>query len=256
MTLELAFQSASELSRRLRRRELSSVELLQHYLQRIERLNPALNAVVVLDAERALQRAKAADAALDRGEIWGPLHGLPMTVKESFDVPGLPTTWGFETMRDNIATRTATSVQRLLDAGALIFGKTNVPVAMADWQTFNPVYGTTNNPWDTTRTPGGSSGGSAAALAAGLTALELGSDIGASIRNPAHYCGVWGHKPTWGVVPQQGQQLPGMECVETIDIGVAGPLARSAQDLTLAMDVLSTPLRSFGALGWQPAAWR
>jgi amidase len=256
MTLDLAFQSATELSRRLCRRELSSVELLQHYLQRIERLNPALNAVVVLDAERALQRARAADAALDRGELWGPLHGLPMTVKESFDVPGLPTTWGFESMRDNIATQTATSVRRLLDAGAVVFGKTNVPVAMADWQTFNPVYGTTNNPWDVARTPGGSSGGSAAALAAGLTALELGSDIGASIRNPAHYCGVWGHKPTWGVVPQQGQQLPGMECVDTIDIGVAGPLARSAYDLTLAMDVLATPLQSFGALGWQPAVWR
>ena len=147
-------------------------------------------------------------------------------------------------------------MQRLLDAGAVIFGKTNLPVALADWQTFNPVYGTTNNPWDVTRTPGGSSGGSAAALAAGLTALELGSDIGASIRNPAHYCGVYGHKPTWGVVPQQGQQLPGMECVDTIDIGAAGPMARSAHDLTLALDVLSTPLRSFGPLGWQPAAWR
>ena len=256
MTLELAFQSATELARRLRRRELSSVELLQHYLRRIERLNSAINAVVVLDADRALERAKFADAALDRGELWGPLHGLPMTVKESFDVPGLPTTWGYEAMRNNIATQTATSVQRLLDAGAVVFGKTNVPVAMADWQTFNPVYGTTNNPWDPTRTPGGSSGGSAAALAAGLTALELGSDIGASIRNPAHYCGVWGHKPTFGVVPQQGQQLPGMECVDILDIGVAGPLARSAHDLTLAMDVLSTPLRSFGPLGWQPAAWR
>lgn len=256
MALDLGLQSASELARRLRRGELSSVELLQHFLGRIERLNPALNAVVVLDAERALQRARAADTALARGESWGPLHGLPVTVKESFDVPGLPTTWGFETMRDNIATHTALSVQRLQDAGAVIFGKTNVPVAMADWQTFNPIYGTTHNPWDLTRTPGGSSGGSAAALAAGLTALELGSDIGASIRNPAHYCGVWGHKPTWGVVPQQGQQLPGMECVDTIDIGVVGPLARSAHDLTLAMDVLSTPLRSFGPLGWQTAAWR
>jgi len=256
MNTDVALQTATELAQRLRRRELSAVELLRHYLGRVERLNPALNAVVVLDAERALQRAKAADAALAKGECWGPLHGLPMTVKESFDVPGLPTTWGYEAMRDNIATKTATSVQRLLDAGAVVFGKTNVPVAMADWQTFNPVYGTTNNPWDITRTPGGSSGGSAAALAAGLSALELGSDIGASIRNPAHYCGVWGHKPTFGVVPQQGQQLPGTECVDILDIGVAGPLARSAHDLTLAMDVLSTPLRAFGPLGWQPAAWR
>ncbi len=256
MTIDVALQTATELAQRLRRRELSAVELLQHHLKRVERLNPALNAVVVLDAERALQRAKAADAAWAKGECWGPLHGLPMTVKESFDVPGLPTTWGYEAMRDNIATQTATSVQRLLDAGAVVFGKTNVPVAMADWQTFNPVYGTTNNPWDLTRTPGGSSGGSAAALAAGLSALELGSDIGASIRNPAHYCGVWGHKPTFGVVPQQGQQLPGTECVDILDIGVAGPMARSAHDLTLAMDILCSPLRAFGPLGWQPAAWR
>ncbi len=253
---DIAFLPATELLLRLRRRELSAVELLQHHLRRIERLNPAINAVVVLDAERALQRARAADTALARGETWGPLHGLPMTVKESFDVAGLPTTWGFESLRDNVAPGHALAVQRLLDAGAVIFGKTNVPVALADWQTFNPVYGTTNNPWDPGRTPGGSSGGSAAALAAGLSALELGSDIGASIRNPAHYCGVWGHKPTWGVVPQQGQQLPGMECVDTIDIGAAGPLARSARDLTLAMDVLAAPLRSFGPLGWQPAAWR
>ena len=201
---DLALLPATELALRLRRRELSSLELLQHHLRRVERLNPALNAVVVLDTDVALQRARDADAALARGECWGPLHGLPMTVKESFDLPGLPTTWGFEAQRGNIATQHAVAVQRLLDAGAVVFGKTNVPVALADWQSFNPVYGTTNNPWDVTRTPGGSSGGSAAALAAGLTALELGSDIGASIRNPAHYCGVWGHKPTWGVVPHAG----------------------------------------------------
>ena len=256
MSLDPAFQSASELALRLRRRELSSVELLQHFLRRIERLNPTINAVVVLDAERALQRARGADAALARGESWGALHGLPMTVKESFDVTGLPTTWGFEAHRGNVANANAVAVQRLHDAGAVIFGKTNVPVALADWQTFNPVYGTTNNPWDISRTPGGSSGGSAAALAAGLTALELGTDIGASIRNPAHYCGVWGHKPTWGVVSMAGHQLPGDECPDAIDIAAAGPLARSAHDLSLAMDVLTTPLRSFTPLGWQAAAWR
>ena len=251
-----ALCSATELALRLRRRELSAVELLQHHLQRVERLNPALNAVVVLDAERALARAREADAALARGTCWGPLHGLPMTVKESFDVAGLPTTWGFEAQRGNVAVQNAVTVQRLLDAGAVVFGKTNVPVALADWQSFNPVYGTTNNPWDLARTPGGSSGGSAAALAAGLSALELGSDIGASIRNPAHYCGVWGHKPTWGVVPMQGHELPGDECADMTDIGAAGPLARSAHDLALAMDILAAPLRAFGPLGWQPAAWR
>jgi amidase len=253
---DLALLPATELALRLRQREVSSLELLQHHLRRVERLNPALNAVVVFDTDAALQRARDADAALARGECWGPLHGLPMTVKESFDVAGLPTTWGFAAQRGNVAATNAVTVQRLLDAGAVIFGKTNVPVALADWQTFNPVYGTTNNPWDLTRTPGGSSGGSAAALAAGLTALELGSDIGASIRNPAHYCGVWGHKPTWGVVPIQGHELPGDECPDMTDIGAAGPLARSAHDLTLALDILSSPLRAFGPLGWQPVAWR
>ncbi|EHR73394.1 amidase, Asp-tRNAAsn/Glu-tRNAGln amidotransferase A subunit [Burkholderiales bacterium JOSHI_001] len=253
---ELAFESASTLAARLRRREISSTELLRHFIARIEGLDGAINAVVVRDFDRALQRAQAADAALARGESWGPLHGLPMTVKESFDWAGTPTTWGIPAFKDNIATGTAVAVQRLLDAGAIVFGKTNVPVALADWQSFNPIYGTTNNPWNTERTPGGSSGGSAAALAAGFTALELGSDIGASIRNPAHYCGVWGHKPTWGVVPMQGHQLPGDECIDALDIAAAGPLARSAHDLTLAMDILTTPLSHFGPLGWTRAQWR
>ncbi len=253
---DIAFLPAHEQALKLRRREVSALELLRHHLARVERLDPQVNAVVVRDFERALERARAADAALARGECWGPLHGVPMTVKESFDLPGLPTTWGFPSMRDNVATKPAVAVQRLLDAGAVIFGKTNVPVALADWQSFNPVYGTTNNPWHTGRTPGGSSGGSAAALAAGLTALELGSDIGASIRNPAHYCGVYGHKPTWGVVPMEGHQLPGDVCIDSLDIAVAGPLARSAFDLTLAMDVVAQPLQAFGPLGWNPVAWR
>ncbi len=253
---DIAFLPAVELARRLRVRDVSAVELLQHHLKRVARLDPAVNAVVVLDADRALQRASAADAALARGESWGPLHGLPMTVKEAFNITGLATTWGFEAQRQNVATWDATAVQRLNAAGAVIFGKTNLPVAMADWQTFNPIYGTTNNPWDLTRGPGGSSGGSAAALAAGLSALEVGSDIGASIRNPAHYCGVYGHKPTWGVVPQRGHELPGMECVDAIDIAVAGPMARSAFDLTLAMDVLASPLTAMTPLGHVPVAWR
>ncbi len=253
---DLALQSASELARRLRRREISAQALLRRHLDRVARLNPALNAVVVLDAERALQRAREADAALAGGTCWGPLHGLPMTVKEAFDVAGLPTTWGFEALRDNRPAQHARAVQRLLDAGAVIFGKTNVPVALADWQTFNPIHGTTNNPWDLARVPGGSSGGSAAALAAGLTPLELGSDIGASIRNPAHYCGVYGHKPTWGVVPLQGHQLPGEECPDATDIGAAGPMARSAFDLSLALDVLSAPLTAMTPLGRLPVSWR
>jgi amidase len=253
---DLCLQPALELARRLRNREISARELLQAHLERVQRLNPQLNAVVVLRPEAALARAQQADEALARGERWGPLHGVPVTVKESFDWAGTPTTWGFEALRGNVAVRNAVAVQRLLDAGAVIFGKTNVPVALADWQSFNPVYGSSNNPWDLQRSPGGSSGGAAAALAAGLSALELGSDIGASIRNPAHYCGVWGHKPTWGVVPLQGHELPGDETVDAVDIAVAGPLARSAHDLSVAMDVLSSPLSAFGTMGRTPAAWR
>jgi len=253
---ELCLLPACELARRLRRREFSAAELLQAHLDRLARLNPRLNAVVVNLADEARVRARAADEALGRGEVWGPLHGVPVTVKEAFDVVGTPTTWGFEAQRTHRAQRNAVAVQRYLDAGAVLVGKTNVPVALADWQSFNPVYGTSNNPWGLDRSPGGSSGGSGAALAAGLAALELGSDIGSSIRNPAHYCGVWGHKPTWGVVPMAGHELPGDECADATDIGVVGPLARSAVDLTLAMDILATPLTCFGPMGRTPAVWR
>jgi amidase len=253
---ELAFLPAHELARRIRRKQVSSQELLAMYLARIAQLGGPVNAVVVLDAERATARAQQADAALARGENWGPLHGVPMTVKESFNVGGLPTTYGHAAYAHNIAGSDAVTVQRLLGAGAVIFGKTNVPASLADWQSFNPVYGTTGNPWDVTRTPGGSSGGSAAALAAGFTALEMGSDIGASIRNPAHYCGVWGHKPTWGVVPQTGHELTPWATADFFDIAAVGPLARSAYDLSLAMDVLAAPLEMLTAMGRVPLAWR
>ena len=248
--------TATDVAQRLRAGEFSAVELLQAHLHRLQRLNPALNAVVVVQEEAALQRARQADEARARGENWGPLHGLPMTIKEAFNWAGTATTMGYETQRHHIASSNAVAVQRLLDAGAVIYGKTNVPVALADWQSFNPVYGTSNNPWDLARSPGGSSGGSAAALAAGLTMLELGSDIGSSIRNPANYCGVWGHKPTWGVVPMQGHELPGQVGVDHIDIQVAGPMARSAHDLTLALDVLTAPLTVLGPMGRAPMQWR
>ena len=255
---DLALRPAHELARLVRRRELSAVELLEHHLARLERLDPKINAVPVRHAghERARIRAQAADKALARGELWGPLHGVPITVKESFDVSGLPTTWGFESHRGNVAERDAITVQRLKQAGAVLFGKTNVPVALADWQSFNPVYGTTNNPWDLGRTPGGSSGGSAAALAAGLSPLELGSDIGASIRNPAHYCGVYGLKPTWGVVSLEGHGLAPTAAVDLIDIAVAGPMARSAFDLELALDLLASPPTAMTPLGRLPVSWR
>jgi amidase len=253
---DLAFLPAHELARRLRRRELSSLELLDHYLARIARLGGPINAVVVLDAERARARARAADDAQARGTLWGPLHGLPMTVKESFNISGLPTTYGHAAHRDNIASSDALLVQRLQDSGAVVFGKTNVPTALADWQSFNPVYGTTCNPWDTARTPGGSSGGAAAALAAGFTGLELGSDIGASIRNPAHYCGVWGHKPTWGVLGMAGHELTPQVDADHFDIAAVGPMARSAHDLALAMDVLAASPTVWTPMGRVPVAWR
>lgn len=245
---DIAFLPATELAARIRMRQIGCVELLEHLLDRVARLNPPLNAIVVLDAEKARVRAEAADAALARGDVWGPLHGVPMTFKESYDMEGLPTTWGLAEYAGRQAESDSAVVARMRGAGAVPFGKTNVPVLLADWQSYNPVYGTTNNPWDVTRTPGGSSGGSAAALAAGLTGLEAGSDIGASIRNPAHYCGVFGHKPTYGIVPMRGHALAG--ALAAADISAVGPLARSAEDLEVALDAMA------GADGVDADCWR
>ena len=236
---DIAFKSAAELAQLIKRREVGSLELLEHYLERAQRYNPQLNAIIVLDEERARARAQEADAALARGEDWGPLHGVPMTCKESYDVEGLPTTFGMPEFKDNIATSDALSIQRLKAAGAVIFGKTNVPLRLADFQSYNAIYGTTNNPWNTERIPGGSSGGSAAALAAGLTGFETGSDIGGSIRNPAHFCGVFGHKPTWGLLPPRGHALPG--ALSQSDLSVIGPLGRSAADLELGVQIMAGP---------------
>lgn len=239
MSDEIAFAPAKKLASLIRRRKIGCLELLDLYLARVARHNRKVNAIVVLDTKRARERARRADRAAAKEDWWGPLHGVPMTVKEAFDVEGLPTTWGRADMKRNIAQQHALSVHRLLGAGAVVFGKTNVPVMLSDWQSFNPVYGTTSNPWDLGRIPGGSSGGSAAALAAGLTGLELGSDIGASIRDPAHYCGVFGHKPTFGLCPIRGHNLPGN--LSTKDMLVIGPLARSAADLELALGIIGQP---------------
>jgi len=246
--LDVPFRPARQLAAAIRRKTIGCLELLDLYLARVEKHDGALNAVVVRDFERARARARAADRALARRDVWGPLHGVPMTVKESYDVAGLPTTWGVPTYKNNIASKNAVVVDRLLDAGVVLFGKTNVPLFLSDWQSFNAIYGTTNNPWDVTRAPGGSSGGSAAALAAGLTALEAGSDIGSSIRNPAHFCGVYGHKPTWGIVPRTGQALPWQKA--PVDIDVVGPLARSAGDLAVALSIMAGP-DTIDAAGWQ-----
>lgn len=233
----LHFRPATDLARLLRAGKVTATGLLDLCLDQYAKHNAALNAIVVTDIDRARKAAAAADRRLKRGKPAGPFDGVPMTAKESFDWTGTPSTWGAPWLRDNIATSDAVALKRLTDAGAVIYGKTNVPLMLADWQSYNDVYGTTNNPWDLNRAPGGSSGGSAVALATGMSALEIGSDIGASIRNPAHYCGVYGHKPTWGVVPYRGHYLPGV--VHPTDISVAGPLARSARDLAAMMRLLA-----------------
>ncbi|MFL2935851.1 MAG: amidase [Myxococcota bacterium] len=248
MAVSLEFSTASELARMLRDGEISSLELTNFYIDRIERFDEEINAVVVRDFERAREAAAAADQALAEGRDLGPLHGVPMTIKEAYDIKGLPTTWGIPAFKDNVATQDAETVRRLKAAGAHFLGKTNVPINLADFQSYNEIYGTTRNPWDLSRSPGGSSGGSAAALAAGLSALESGSDIGGSIRNPAHFCGVYGHKPTWSIVPQQGHALPGM--LSTPDIAVVGPLARSAEDLALCLDIVAGP-EPLDSPGWK-----
>lgn len=236
---DLAFQSAVTLVGRLQDGSLSSRELTEHYIGRIEAYDGEINAVIVRDFDRARAAADGADKQLRKGDTPGALHGLPITVKESFALAGTPTTFGFEAFADNIAERDALAVERLKTAGAIVLGKTNVPPGLMDGQSWNPVYGRTANPWDPARTPGGSSGGSAAALAAGFSALELGSDIASSIRNPAHYCGLFGHKPTYGVCASDGHGLSWDDGPP--DIGVIGPLARSAVDLELALSIIAGP---------------
>jgi len=240
--MELDFATATELTGWLRDREVSSRELLGHLLARIEERNPRINAVVALDVERAAAAAAAADRATVRGDPLGPLHGLPMTVKDVFETEGLVTTSGAPELAHHVPAADAVAVARLKAAGAVVFGKTNTPLYAGDIQTYNAVYGVTNNPWDVTRTPAGSSGGSAAAVAAGLSPLELGSDIGGSIRGPAHCTGVYGLKPSWGVVPSRGH-IPGPpgNLVET-DVNCNGPLARSLDDLDTALVALAGPV--------------
>jgi amidase len=241
---ELDFASAVEAARAIRERRVSSVELTRRILERIDRYNPALNAYVNVLAESALGRAKEADAALAKGETWGPLHGVPVAIKESFGIAGVPATVGVEALADHRPSEDSEAVARLRAAGAVVLGNTNVPVMLWDWQSYNPIYGTTNNPWDVTRTPGGSSGGNAAALAAGLGYLAVGSDIGGSIRIPAHFCGIYGHKSTLNVVPRRGQipPLPGSPPQPPTDLPVAGPMARRAEDLELGLRVMGGPV--------------
>jgi amidase len=238
---EWSFKTAVECSAALQAKKVSAVELAQDAIGRIERHDAKINAVCVRDFARGLDAARAADAALARGET-KPLLGLPMTVKESYNVAGLPTTWGFPPQKDFRPPADALAITRVKDAGGVILGKTNVPVGLGDWQSYNEIYGTTNNPYDLGRTPGGSSGGSSAALAAGYGPLSLGSDIGGSLRVPAFHCGVYAHKPTFNIVPVRGHTPPPFPPIPLDrDMAVIGPMARSAADLSLLLDVIAGP---------------
>ena len=247
---EIAYLGALEIAEQIRTKQISSREALDYFLARVEKLDKPINSVVTIDQKRARAEADAADDALARRDLRGPLHGVPMTVKDSFQTAGIRTTSGAPEFAEFVPSEDAWPVARLRDAGAVIFGKTNLPIFAGDLQSYNEVFGTTNNPHDLSRTPGGSSGGSAAALACGFTPLELGSDIGGSIRLPSHMSGVVGHKPSYGIVPAHGQ-IPGPPGTLTLaDLAVAGPMARTVGDLKLGLDVLSGPNR------WEHPAWR
>jgi amidase len=236
-----SFGTAVELSAALAAKKVSAVELAQDAIGRIERHDSKINAICVRDFERGLADARAADAELARG-VTKPLLGIPMTVKESYNVAGLPTTWGIPAQKDFRATEDALPISRVKDAGGVILGKTNVPLGLGDWQSYNEIYGTTNNPFDLGRTPGGSSGGSSAALAAGYGALSLGSDIGGSLRVPAFHCGIYAHKPTFDLVAMRGHVAPPLPPLPSNrDLSVIGPMARGAADLSLLFDVIAGP---------------
>ena len=246
---DVAYLPAHRLAERIRTKQLSSLEATDLFIERIEGLDADINAVVVRDFDRARDEAGKRDRQLAKGDGVGPLHGVPMTIKEQYHRVGLPTTFGFPELAYNIPSWDSDMAGALQAAGAVLVGKTNVPLVGADFQTYNDIYGTTNNPWDLARSPGGSSGGSAAALAAGFTPLEAGSDIAGSIRNPAHFCGVYGHKPTWGIVSQRGHATVVKHPVPDMDLVACGPLARTPEDLALALDVVAGP--SIWNSGWR-----
>lgn len=236
--MHILYRSAFGLADDIKAGKLSAVSVLEFFLDRVKRLNDGINAVVALDTDRALARALEADRAAADGEDWGPLHGVPMTIKDAWCTQGLVTTGGIPERQDFVPERNAIAVQRLVDAGAIIFGKTNVPYMSADLQSFNDIYGVTNNPWNSQRTCGGSSGGAAAALAAGLTPLELGSDIGGSIRTPSHFNGVFGHKSSYKLITKRGHLPPGDTVLSEADLSCAGPLATCVDDLEQALALL------------------
>ncbi|HPA83962.1 MAG TPA: amidase [Deltaproteobacteria bacterium] len=242
----IVFLPAHRLADMIRTGRISSTEAVEAYLEQIERHNPGLNAIVTLDAEGARKRAREADEALKRGEIWGPLHGVPVTFKDNYATAGLRTTNSHPPLAEYVPDFDATVVERIRKAGAVILGKTNLPQIAMDYQTRSPVFGVANNPWDVNRTPGGSTGGGAAAVAAGMTALCMGNDIGGSIRIPSHFCGIYGIKPTENLVSKHGIS-PGMPRMDSVGyrsvrhLACSGPLARSIEDLILSLRIIAGP---------------
>jgi amidase len=237
---DIVFSSTTQLATAIRAGHVSATEVLEAHLAQIATHNPTLNAIVTMDAEQAHKRARVADEALARGELWGPLHGVPFTLKDAYATAGMRTTTGFPPL-DHVPQVDSTVTARLKAAGSILLGKTNVAMLLADYQTTNPIFGRTNNPWNIERTPGGSSGGAAAALAAGMTSFDIGTDLSTSIRIPAHFCGVFGLKPTEQRVPLTGL-IPGLSTPRSVRImSCIGPMARTAEDLALLYSIIAGP---------------
>jgi amidase len=239
---DLVFATTTQIVAAIRAGDVSAAEALEAHLKQIEKHNPALNAVVIMDTERARARAREADEALARGELWGPLHGVPFTLKDAHSTAGMRTTAGFPSFEDYVPPEDGTLMARLRQAGAILMGKTNVATMLGDYQSSNPIFGRTNNPWNVERTPGGSSGGAAAALSAGMTPFEIGTDLAASIRIPSHFCGVFGFKPTenrvplTGLIPNPDDRPRGIRIMSSI-----GPMARAVEDLCLLDRIIAGP---------------
>jgi len=240
MKTDIVFSSTTRLAALIREGSISATEVLEAHLEHIDKHNPSLNAIITMDAGHARERAREADKALSCGEVWGPLHGVPFTLKDAHSTAGMRTTTGFPPL-DHVPTEDSTITARLKAAGGILIGKTNVPVMLSDFQSNNPIFGRTNNPWNIERTPGGSSGGAAAALASGMTPFEIGSDLSGSIRIPAHFCGVFGLKPTENRVSAVGH-IPGIPTPRSIRIiGGIGPMAHSVEDLELLFSIIAGP---------------
>ena len=239
--MDIVFSSTTQLAAAIRAGHVSATEVLEAHLAQINTHNPMLNAIVTMDVERARERAREADEALARGELWGPLHGVPFTLKDAHATAGMRTTTGFPPLADYVPQEDSSVTARLKAAGGILLGKTNVAMLLADYQTTNPIFGRTNNPWNIERTPGGSSGGAAAALAAGMTPFEIGTDLSASIRIPAHFCGLFGLKPTEQRVPLTGL-IPGLPPPRSVRImSCIGPMARTVEDLALLYSIIAGP---------------